>query len=72
MVKALENYKQEMTSIYDILQIIEPDEELRPVNIFIEGQVDISTQDSHNIYLNKNNFISQNITTGSFRVSVCH
>ena len=49
MVKALKNYKQEMTSIYDILKIIDPDKELRPVNIFIEGQVDISTQDSHNV-----------------------
>ena len=49
MVKALKNYKLELTSIYDILKISDPDEELGPVNIFIEGQVDISTQDSHNV-----------------------
>ena len=49
VVKALKNYKKDMTSIYDILKIIDPDKELRPVNIFIEGQVDISTQDSHNV-----------------------
>ena len=37
MVKALKNYKVELNSIYDILKIIDPNEELRPVNIFIEG-----------------------------------
>ena len=37
MVKALKNYKVALNSIYDILKIIDPDEELRPVNIFIEG-----------------------------------
>ena len=38
MVKALKNYRVELNSIYDILKIIDPDEELRPVNIFIEGK----------------------------------
>ena len=38
MVKALRNYKVELKSIFDILKTIDPDEELRPVNIFIEGQ----------------------------------
>ena len=49
MVKVLKNYKVKLTSIYDILEIIDPDEELGPVNIFIEGQVNISTQNSHNV-----------------------
>ena len=37
-VKALKNYKVELNSIYDILKIVHPNEELRPINIFIEGQ----------------------------------
>ena len=37
MVKALENYKEKLTSIYDILKIFVPNKDLRPVNIFIEG-----------------------------------
>ena len=38
MVKALENYKQEMTSIFNIFNVIECDEEPEQNNIFIEGK----------------------------------
>ena len=37
-VKALKNYKVKLNSIYDILKIIDPNEELGPINLFIEGQ----------------------------------
>ena len=38
--KALENYKKQMTSIYDIFNVIDLDKEPGPKNIFIEGKWD--------------------------------
>ena len=38
MVKALENYKEKMKSIYDIFNVIDREAELEPKNIFIEGK----------------------------------
>ena len=40
MVKALENYKKEMTSIYDIFNVVDREAEPEPKNIFIEGKRD--------------------------------
>ena len=40
MVKALENYKKEMTSIYDIFSVVDREAEPEPKSIFIEGKWD--------------------------------
>ena len=37
-VRALTDYKEELNSIFDIFNIIDNDEERRPVKIFIEGR----------------------------------
>ena len=36
-MKALTNYKEEMTSITDVFEVIDKDKELEPYNIYIEG-----------------------------------
>ena len=36
--KALQNYEKELTSINDIVKVIDPNDQPRPVQIFIEGE----------------------------------
>ena len=38
LTKALKKYKVELTSIYDILTVAGADDELGPVNLFVEGK----------------------------------
>ena len=48
MVKALVNYKEEMTSIYDLFNVIDREAEPEPKNIFIEGKYGHSKQENRN------------------------
>ena len=37
MKRAIQNFKKELTSIYEILDVVDPSERLKPTNILVTG-----------------------------------